>query len=109
MELTKDRQEEIIRFTQELVRCPGFSGDEAETAAAVARQMKKLGYDQVEVDRWGNVIGTIRGSRPGPTIVFDGHRDVVPMGTPELGKQGPKGGETPDGKIGGGGAAKIKG
>ena len=67
MELTKDRQEELIRFTQELVRCPGFSGDEAETAAAVARQMKKLGYDMVEVDPWGNVIGTIRGARPGPS------------------------------------------
>ena len=62
MELTKDREEEILRFTQELVRCPGFSGDEAKTAAAVARQMKKLEYDKVEVDRWGNVIGTIYGT-----------------------------------------------
>jgi hypothetical protein len=33
MELTQDRQEEIIRFTQEMVRCPGASGDEALTAA----------------------------------------------------------------------------
>ena len=109
MELTKDRQEEIIRFTQELVRCPGFSGDEAETAAAVARQMKKLGYDQVEVDRWGNVIGTIRGARPGPTIVFDGHMDVVPIGMPELWEHEPYGGEISDGKIWGRGTADMKG
>jgi acetylornithine deacetylase/succinyl-diaminopimelate desuccinylase-like protein len=84
VELTRVRQEELIRFTQELVRCPGFSGHEGETAAAVARQMTKLGYDRVEVDRWGNVIGTIRGARPGPAIVFDGHMDVVPIGMPEL-------------------------
>jgi putative selenium metabolism hydrolase len=106
---TKDRQEEVIRFTQELVRCPGFSGDEAESAAAVVRQMKKLGYDKVEVDRWGNVIGTIRGTRPGPTIVLDGHMDVVPIGMPELWEHEPYGGEISDGKIWGRGTADMKG
>lgn len=109
MELTQDRQEELIRFTQELVRCPGFSGDEAETAAAVARQMKKLGYDKVEVDRWGNVIGTIRGAKPGPTIVFDGHMDVVPVRMPELWEHEPYGGEIYDGKIWGRGTVDMKG
>ncbi len=109
MELTNGRREEIIRFTQELVRCPGFSGDEAETAAAVARQMKDLGYDQVDVDRWGNVIGTIRGARPGPTIVFDGHMDVVPIGMPELWEHEPYGGEISGGKIWGRGTADMKG
>jgi putative selenium metabolism hydrolase len=109
MELTKDRQDELIRFTQELVRCPGFSGDEAETATAVARQMRKLGYDQVEVDRWGNVIGTIRGAMPGPTIVFDGHMDVVPIGRPELWEHEPYGGEVSDGKMWGRGTADMKG
>lgn len=109
MELTQDRQAELVRFTQELVRCPGFSGDEAETAAAVARQMKKLGYDKVEVDRWGNVIGTIRGARPGPTIVFDGHMDVVPIRMPELWEHEPYGGEISDGKIWGRGTVDMKG
>jgi putative selenium metabolism hydrolase len=109
LELTKDRQEELIRFTQELVRCPGFSGDEAETAAAVARQMNKLGYDKVEVDRWGNVIGTIRGARPGRTIVFDGHMDVVPIRMPELWEHEPYGGEISEGKIWGRGTVDMKG
>lgn len=109
MELTNDRQEKIIRFTQELVRCPGVSGEEAETAAAVTRQMKELGYDKVEVDQWGNVIGTIQGGRPGPMIVFDGHMDVVPMGRPELWERDPYGAEISDGKIWGRGAADMKG
>lgn len=109
MELTNDRQEEIIRFTQEMVRCPGYSGQEAETAAVVAQEMKKLGYDHVEVDRWGNVIGTIRGTRPGPTIIFDGHMDVVPIGTPELWEHEPYGGEISDGKIWGRGTNDMKG
>jgi len=109
VEWTKDRQEELIRFTQELVRYPGFSGEERETAAAVARQMKKLGYDKVEVDRWGNVIGTIRGVKPGPTIVFDGHMDVVPIRMPELWEHEPYGGEISDGKIWGRGTVDMKG
>lgn len=109
MDLTRDRQEEILRFTQELVRCPCFSGDEAATAAAVARQMKKLGYDNVEVDRWGNVIGTIHGAKPGPTIVFDGHMDVVPVRTPELWEHEPYGGEIFEGKIWGRGTVDMKG
>lgn len=109
MELTKDRQEQIIRFTQEMVRCPGFSGDEAQTAAAVARQMKQLGYDEIEVDRWGNVIGTLRGARPGPTIVFDGHMDVVPTGVRERWEREPYGGEIADGRIWGRGTADMKG
>lgn len=109
MELTQDRQGEILRFTQELIRCPGFSGDEAATAAAVARQMRKLGYDQVEVDRWGNVVGTLHGAKPGPTVVFDGHMDVVPVRTPELWQHEPYGGELCEGKIWGRGSVDMKG
>lgn len=109
MELTRERQAELIRFTQELVRCPGFSGEEGESAAAVARQMEKLGYDKIDVDRWGNVIGTIRGTQPGPTIVFDGHMDVVPIHMPELWEHEPYGGEISDGKIWGRGTTDMKG
>lgn len=109
MELTRDRQAELIRFTQELVRCPGFSGEEGESAAAVARQMEKLGYDKIDVDRWGNVIGTIRGTQPGPTIVFDGHMDVVPIHMLELWDHDPYGGEISDGKIWGRGTTDMKG
>lgn len=109
MEWNKERQDEIVRFTQELIRCPGCSGDEAAAASAVARQMKKLGYDQVEVDRWGNVIGTLRGARPGPTIVFDGHLDVVPVRMPELWEHEPFGAEISEGRIWGRGSADMKG
>jgi putative selenium metabolism hydrolase len=71
--------------------------------------MGKLGYDEVEVDRWGNVIGTIRGARPGPTLVFDGHMDVVPVRTPGLWTHEPYGGEICDGQIWGRGSVDMKG
>jgi len=107
--LTKEQQAEIIHFTQELVQSPGSSGDEGRTAALVARQMEKLGYDNIEVDRWGNVIGTIHGAKPGPTIVFDGHTDVVPIRMPDLWEHDPFGGEIFEGKIWGRGSADMKG
>jgi putative selenium metabolism hydrolase len=109
MELTQGRKEEILRFTQELIRCPGFSGDESKAAAVVARQMKKLKYDKVEVDRWGNVVGTIYGAKSGPTIVFDGHMDVVPIRTSEAWEHEPYGGEIHEGKIWGRGSVDMKG
>ncbi|NPV75344.1 MAG: M20/M25/M40 family metallo-hydrolase [Anaerolineae bacterium] len=109
MNLTRDQEEEVIRFTQEMIRCPGYSGEERETAAVVARQMEKLGFDKVETDRWGNVIGTIYGAKPGPTIVFDGHTDVVPIHMPDLWEHEPYGGEISDGKIWGRGASDMKG
>lgn len=109
MELTHDQQAEVIRFTQELVRCPGFSGEERESAAAVAQQMEKLGFDKVEIDRWGNVLGTIRGKSAGPTMVFDGHTDVVPIHMPEVWEHDPYGAEIAGGKIWGRGTADMKG
>lgn len=109
LELKNDQLDEIIRFTQEMVRRPGFSGDEADTADLVVRQMKNLGYDEVKVDPWGNVIGTIHGDMPGPTIVFDGHMDVVPVRNPENWDCDPYGGEIFDGKIWGRGTVDMKG
>lgn len=109
MPLTNDQQEELIRFTQEMVRCPGFSGEEADTADVVKRQMTRLDFDHVEVDSWGNVIGTIHGNIPGPTIVFDGHMDVVPVRMPELWKRDPYGAEIFDGKMWGRGSTDMKG
>jgi putative selenium metabolism hydrolase len=109
MDLTADRKAEILRFARELVRRPGFSGDEAGTAEAVARQMRELGYDEVEVDGWGNVIGTIRGAKAGPTLVFDGHMDVVPIRDSEAWTREPYGAEVVDGELWGRGSVDMKG
>lgn len=109
MKLTSAEQEEIVCFAQELIRIPGFSGEEGRTAEAVARQMRRLGYDEVKVDRWGNVIGTIHGTRPGPTIVFDRHMDVVPVRDPEAWEHDPYGAEIVDGALWGRGSVDMKG
>jgi putative selenium metabolism hydrolase len=109
MKLNQTQQEEILVFTQQLVRAPGHSGDEEQTALLIEKKMKTLGYDKVHVDPYGSVIGVIEGSQPGPTLLFDGHTDVVPIHEPELWHCDPYGGEVTDGKLMGRGSADMKG
>lgn len=45
-------------------------------------QLVSLGLEHVRADREGNVIGELRGSSPGPTVILSGHLDTVfPEGT----------------------------
>ena len=100
MKINSKQQEEILAFSKQLVRAPGHSGDEEQTALLIEEKMKTLGYDQVHVDPYGSVIGIIEGSRPGPTLLFDGHTDVVPIHEPDLWHcDDPYGGEVVDGKL----------
>ena len=57
-----------------------FGGNEKGVADLLLSEMNSIGYDQVFRDDWGNVVGIINGSQPGPTIVYNGHMDHVPPG-----------------------------
>jgi putative selenium metabolism hydrolase len=85
---------EAIDFAQRLVRCPSLGGDEKGAADICIKEMKKLGYDDVFRDEWGNVIGIVNGLEPGPTILYNGHLDHVPPGDLSLwGQYSPYGGD----------------
>lgn len=109
MRLSSNQQEEVLTFAQQLVRVPGHSGDEEHTASLIDEKMRDLSYDHVHIDSYGSVIGVIEGSRPGPTLLFDGHTDVVPVLEPEQWHCDPYGGEVTDGKLMGRGSADMKG
>ncbi len=76
----QDRQlEEWIRITE----MPAPSGQELQRALYIESQMKQAGLDEVFRDRAGNVVGRLKGTGPGPTVVFAAHMDTVhPLGTP---------------------------
>ncbi|MGD2163455.1 MAG: M20/M25/M40 family metallo-hydrolase [Anaerolineales bacterium] len=109
MKLNHAQQEEVQTFAQQMIRIPGTSGNEGQVASLVNQKMDELGYDKVHVDPYGSVIGIIEGSRPGPTLMFDGHTDVVPIREPDQWSSKPYGGEVIDGKLMGRGAADMKG
>ena len=106
----------LIAFTQQLVRIPSVHDparglDEQPAADLVAAQMRAFGWepqiDEVAPGR-PNVIATVDGGGgPGPTLMFEGHTDVVTEGdgwTVE-----PFGGDVVDGRLWGRGSADMKG
>ncbi|MBL0173066.1 MAG: M20/M25/M40 family metallo-hydrolase [Gemmatimonadaceae bacterium] len=65
-----------------LCEIPAPPFKEAARAAVFRDRLVALGVEHVRIDGEGNVIGEIRGARPGPTVMLGGHLDTVfPEGT----------------------------
>ena len=69
---------DLYRFLRDMIAIPSTSCNEGLLVKRIVREMTKLGYDQVEVDPMGNVMGRIGSGEK--VIVFDGHIDTVDVG-----------------------------
>ena len=69
-----------IDFLRDLVTIPSPSRGERLVCERVVREMERLGYDEVEIDAMGNVLGKI-GSGP-RLIALDAHVDTVGISNP---------------------------
>ncbi|MBA2528423.1 MAG: M20/M25/M40 family metallo-hydrolase, partial [Euzebyales bacterium] len=107
----------LVAFARDLVRVPSVNRpadglSEAPAAELVAAQMRRFGWapvvEEVAPGR-PNVIADIDGGRPGPTLLFEGHTDVVTEGNRDQWTVDPFGGEIRDGRLWGRGAADMKG
>jgi succinyl-diaminopimelate desuccinylase len=109
-------REALIAFTQELVRIPSVHDpatgrNEHAAAHLVADRMRSFGWmpELVEVAPGRpNVIATIHGGQPGPTLLFEGHTDVVTEGDAGTWTVDPFGAEIVDGRLYGRGSADMK-
>ena len=99
----------VVDLTSELVRIPSVLGRESSVADKVATEMESSGYDTVETDPLGNIIGIIRGDGSGPTVLLDAHMDTVDIHPESAWSRGPFSGEVFEGKIYGRGATDMKG
>jgi succinyl-diaminopimelate desuccinylase len=107
---------DAVALTQALVRIPSVNRpeeglSEAKAAAFVAEWMRGRGWEPlVEEVAPGrpNVVCLLEGDAPGPTLLFEGHTDVVTEGARELWSVDPFGGEIRDGRLYGRGAADMK-
>ncbi len=91
-----------------LVRAESPSGRERPAVTAFTEAMHDLGYDRIEIDEAGNAIGTLaRGD--GPTLVFNGHLDTVPVGDLAAWPVDPLSGAVVDGWLWGRGSVDMKG
>ena len=104
-----------MAFARALVRIPSVNRPgqcESAAAALVAEQMRAFGWspvvEEVAPGR-PNVIAVVEGGLPGPTLMLEGHTDVVTEGDPAAWSHDPFGGEIVDGRLYGRGAADMKG
>ena len=116
-----DAKADLVSLTQDLIRIPTVNppGDAYTSCAEyVGNRLKRAGF-QVEYFRAHdtpgdsdkfprmNVIARREGSKPGRTVHFNSHIDVVEVGSGWT--TDPFGGEVRDGKIYGRGACDMKG
>jgi len=120
----------MVEDVRALVRIPSVGGTDAENeaTAAMAKRLAEGGLDVdhwpidldaisahpdfpgMEVERteaWG-LVGRLEGAGDGPTLLLNGHVDVVPTGDPDAWVVDPYSAELRDGRILGRGACDMK-
>ncbi|HYE83450.1 MAG TPA: M20/M25/M40 family metallo-hydrolase [Clostridia bacterium] len=107
--LAEKYHDEIVKTASEMIRINSQSTKEAEFAQYVVKKMQFLGYDEVVVDNYGSVFGTVKGSGGGKSMTLNCHLDVVDEGDAEKWTYPPYSGAIAEGKIWGRGASDTKG
>lgn len=72
---------DMVRFLRAMISHPSESCEEKEVVACIKAELEKLGYDKVEVDGLGNVIGWMGEGEK--IIAIDSHIDTVGIGNRE--------------------------
>lgn len=113
----RDR-EAVINLTTDLVRIPSVyrendpNGNETKVAMYVANYLKEIGIEtHIEEVAPGrpNVIGIVDSGKPGKTLLFEGHTDVVTEGDKDAWTYDPFSAHIVDGRMYGRGTNDTKG
>lgn len=109
-------EDAVVALTQKLVRLrtvhdPAGGTAEAPAAALVEATMRSFGWDPSVTDvapGRPNVVAVLDGGSPGPTLMFEGHTDVVTEGDLSEWSFDPYAAEIRDGRLLGRGSADMK-
>lgn len=71
-------QPAMVKFLRDMIAIPSESCEEKGVVHRIAEEMKALGYDKVEFDKLGNVIGWM--GEGDKIIALDSHVDTVGIG-----------------------------
>ena len=72
---------DMTRFLRDMIAIPSESCEEKGVVMRIKEEMEKLGYDKVEIDALGNVIGWM--GTGNKIIAIDSHIDTVGIGNRE--------------------------
>jgi putative selenium metabolism hydrolase len=106
-ELARTYEPEMTRFLRDMVAIPSESCQEEKVVLRIKEEMEKVGFDKVEIDPMGNILGYI-GSGP-RLIAFDAHIDTVGIGVASSWEFDPYEGFEDDECIGGRGTSDQEG
>ena len=98
---------DMVRFLRAMISLPSESCEEKEVIACIKAEIEKLGYDKVEFDKLGNVIGWM--GEGDKIIAIDSHIDTVGIGNRENWTADPYEGYETDEIIYGRGASDQEG
>jgi len=115
LRIIDSKRDEVVEFTQSLVRTRSENppGNESAIAALIVKKLKEYGIDQIEIrekvrDR-PNVIALVKGQKERPILLYNGHMDTKPPGDLASWRFDPFSGDIRKGAICGLGAADMKG
>ena len=107
LELAQRYSEEMTQFLRDMIAIPSESCQEKEVVLRIKKEMEKVGFDEVIIDKMGNILGRIgKGKR---VIAMDAHIDTVGIGDRNSWKHDPYQGKLENGIIWGRGATDQEG
>lgn len=107
LELADKYRDYTARNLSELVKIKSLSKDEALVQQELKKQMEEAGFDEINIDGLGNVIGRIGNGKR--ILAIDGHMDTVDLGDINQWDFDPLGGEIKDGFVHGRGSVDQEG
>lgn len=78
LEKAKFYEKDMTKFLRDMIRIPSESCDEKEVVLRIKEEMEKVGFDSIEIDPMGNLLGRIGHGKH--LIAMDAHIDTVGIG-----------------------------
>lgn len=106
-ELAKKYKPEISKFLRDMIAIPSESCGERDVVQRIKEEMEKVGFDKIEIDPMGNILGYIGHGKH--IIAMDAHIDTVGIGDRNLWLHNPYEGYEDDEVIYGRGGSDQEG
>ena len=107
LEAAKNYEKDMTAFLRDMISIPSESSDEKRVIQRIKEEMEKVGFDEVRIDKMGNIIGRIGHGKH--LLAMDAHIDTVGVGEIKNWKFDPYLGFEDDKTIGGRGASDQEG
>ena len=107
LKLAEKYKPEMSKFLRDMIAIPSESCDEKKVVLRIKEEMEKVGFDKIEIDPMGNILGYIGHGKH--VIAMDAHIDTVGIGDRNLWKYDPYVGMEEDDVILGRGGSDQEG